>query len=171
MLKLSGAIIIMIGILGLLEVWEERQKKRRRYLWGLYHLLVKGETSLVKERIKCTDFLGHVSGNEPLICEACKKIESELKEHRVKNGETAWCHIWNSYRNELMLSQEEANFLLHMGKAFFGKTSDEISQLFEIYKKQCLKLIEEQRKDFLEQRRVIIPVGILAGIAIIILLM
>lgn len=170
MLKLSGAIMIMLGIIGILNVWEEHQKIRRRHLWGIYHLLVKGENALVKERIKCSDFLGHVTGNEPLICEACRIIEHELKLHNVRTGEIAWNNVWQGYQRKLMLSQEEENFLYSSGRAFFGKNVEEIEQLFELYKQQCLRLIEGQKREYLEKRKVMIPVGILGGIVLIILL-
>lgn len=170
MLSAVGCIGILLGTFGGLWAWEEQQCAKRNYLQEMYQMFRKGKYALVGQQMRCIEFFQEYHSGKKEVEEACKQIAQKLMEHEVSSGEMAWKVIWEEKIQQYHFSREEREVVLLSGAAFFGKNLKETEELFGIYQTQYERLITQSRNLHNEQRKVVLPVGMLSGIMLIILL-
>lgn len=169
MLSAIGCIGIMLGTVGGLYAWEEQQCEKRRYLQELYQMFRKGKYELAGQQMRCIDFFDHYHSMKRDVEEVCRRISQMLLDHEVTSGEEAWKQIWEEKLRLYHFSREEREIVCMSGAAFFGKNLKETEELFTIYQAQYERLIAQNRQLHKEQRKVVLPVGMLGGIMLIIL--
>lgn len=170
MLSVAGCMGIMLGTIGILLGWEEQQLARIRYLQEFYQLFRKGKYALVGRRQKCVDFFKEYQSAQEEVTEACAQIAEKLMHHEVAFGDMAWKSVWEEYMEQFHFSREEKEMVYLSGMAFFGKSMEEVDELFGIYQKQYEELMEKEKQVHQEKKKVVVPVGVLSGIMLIILL-
>ena len=170
MLSAIGCLGIMLGTFGGLWAWEEQQCAKRNYLQEMYQMFRKGKYALVGQQMRCIEFFQEYPSEREEIEASCKQIARKLINHEVASGELAWKKVWEEGMQPYHFSREEREVVLLSGAAFFGKNLKETEELFDIYQMQYERLVMQSRQLHKEQRKVVLPVGMLSGIMLIILL-
>ncbi|MEE1007699.1 MAG: hypothetical protein UH963_00920 [Agathobacter sp.] len=170
MLKIVGSLIILCSMAGMICSWVEMKNKKRKYIWGIYQIMCKGEYAILKEKKKTADFFNGVSGIDEELEKMCKKVAENLYTHKFKSGEEAWVDIFGKKDKEFKMTKDEKDLINQIGGVFFARSSMEMKKLFGVYEEQILQLFKAEKNSYRESKKVVMALGMLGSVMVIILL-
>lgn len=168
MLKILGVVIILVTIGAGIINWKEKRHKKREFLLGIYQLLCKGKYLLLEEQQKTTDFFTSIEDVPESVKRCCRAVGGALREHKFSRGEIAWIEAIKLNMGDMGLNREEKEVIFRSGCCFFGKNVYEMEKMFEYYQNQLLLCIKQERENFTEKNKMVIPLGVLGGLMVII---
>lgn len=175
MLKLTGAVVVLLACAGFLHSWQSSWKSRIWELEQLCRLYRSARHAMEEERIHIPDFVRRYR------CQECPKesatnamleyLESFLKEHSYSTGEEAFRQACLQTREAWYLSGEEWEALLHSGGSFFGRNLAENAQGLLLCEEKMKAFCQRAGQEYREKNKVWTPVGMLLGVMIVVVLL
>ena len=78
--------------------------------------------------------------------------------------------VFKEWEKKFALKEEAGHTLRAAGDAFFGENSQENLRCMQGCRQRMEKCVEKEREEFVRQRSVYMPVGMLTGLMLVILL-
>ena len=170
LLKVVGSLIILGSMAGIIFSWIEMKSKKRKYIWGIYRIMCKGEYAILKEKQITADFFTGINGIDSELEKKCKKVAENLYAHKFRSGEEAWVDAFGENDKEFKMTKDEKDLINQIGSAFFARSSMEMKKLFGVYEEQMLQLFKAEKNSYRESRKVVMALGMLGSVMVIILL-
>ena len=170
MLKLLGVMGISAGIAGSLQYWWNGKCRLLNFLDGYVELLSAGRRELTEEKRKTSDFFREYSSENRIIGEGTRYIAESIRLHTYGTGIEMWKECWDNHLTEEGIGRDVILEVNKTGKAFFGKNPEENEKLFRLYENRFRDLYEREEGRSKEQKKLVFPVGALAGLMLIVIL-
>ena len=170
MLKLLGILGISTGVVGSLQYWWNGKRRLLDFLEGYAELLSAGRRELTEEKRKTSDFFREYSSENRIIGEGTRYIAESIRLHTHGTGIELWKECWGHHLTEQGLRRDVILEVNKTGKAFFGNNSEENERLFSLYENRFRDLYGREEGRSKEQKKLVFPVGALAGLMLIVIL-
>lgn len=168
--KLIGVCLILAGCAGNLFCWRQGQYRRQQLLSAWIRLFARWGFCLQKERMRLCDFLSVYDSGMPELQAFLLDIREALLLREEPDGRKIWQKQLLSHKKSLLLYGEQACILMEAADAFFGTESRECLRCASAAQERLEKELALFREQTQKKYRVYAPVGMLAGLAVIILL-
>ncbi|MCM1282497.1 MAG: stage III sporulation protein AB [Muribaculaceae bacterium] len=168
--KLIGISLILGGCAGMLASWRCAQKKRQAQAVELIRLFAQWEYSLERERLRLYEFLEGYPCSQPQIHAFLGEFLSELRSKEYPSGAKMWRQLLKRNRSRLNLDRDIWELLWSADGAFFGTSSRESLRSAAACRNRMEECLKRQQTEFLKRQKVYMPVGMLAAVLLIILL-
>ena len=150
MIKITGVLAVMIGVVGLLDSWKK---------------------TMAQQKMKTPVFFDGVKGENEYFTKICRKISQDLIEHKYPQGAECWDMAWKKELNKYGFDSDTKRIINESGKYFFEISPDEMEERLLEYNRALEKKIENETLKYQEKRKVVYPVGMLGGIMLVIILL
>ncbi len=171
MLKLLGVTAVMTAILGMLFSWQARERGRIARLKELEGFLRRTYYAMQAEHVRIIDYAQQYRSREAVLEDTLRHLAGLLLENIYATGEQAWNAACDLEKKNWGLGQDAWELLLSCGTALFGRNLEENLNALSEMNKRIEKLIEEERCEFAEKRKVFTPIGLLGGVMLIVVLL
>lgn len=161
---------MVMGIAGYIHDWIYRHNIRRKRLEEILSFFRKAVYAMEETHTPWIRFFEEYESRDECVVESTHEVARRLKENRYPRGELAWRDVMTEKREIWDLSKEAFELLYNSGNAFFGKSQKENLELLGLYIKLLSDCKEKEVKEFVEKKKVWIPVGCLGGLMVIIIL-
>ncbi|MCM1106335.1 MAG: stage III sporulation protein AB [Blautia sp.] len=168
--KLIGMCLILGGCAGLLASWRCAQKKRQAQAAELIRLFAQWEYSIERERLRLYEFLEGYPCSQPQIHAFLEALLIELRSKEYPSGVRLWQQLLNKNCSRLNLDRDIWELLWSADGAFFGTSSRESLRCAAACRGRIEECLKRQQTEFLKRQKVYMPVGMLAAVLLIILL-
>ena len=172
MLKLSGSLLVLAASIGLAVQIRTDLKNHLLLLYDMRKLLF----DIANEMTYSADpaekiFLHAVRSRNTYLNEICHLAGTKLKKKEEGNGSEIWKASVEHYREQMQLTEEEAEIFIGAGSSFFGKSISENKKGLEHYISRLDAVIEQTRKEQKEKQKVYQTASIMCGLIVILLLL
>lgn len=171
MIKLIGCCTIMFAIAGLINEWYKRCLNQLQLLRALKDLYENGAFYLARQQQRTPAFFEGISGNKKEFNIICHEIGVLLKSKKYKSGDVCWRQVWEKKLRQSTFDENTRELILLSGSAFFEKNSQSMELKLLENSREIEKEIARHSEMYREKFRVICPVGILAGVMLLIILL
>lgn len=168
--KLTGAVLILCGVCGLLWSWWRMQKKRQEAAGELIRMLARWEYSLERERLSLSEFLERFDSRDPQVSGWKNGLLASLAAREYPCGAMLWRRTLETHRRALGLGGELWELFCSADGAFFGTSSRESLRCARACRSRMEDCLRREREELSKKRRVYLPVGVLSAVVLIILL-
>lgn len=166
--KLTGAVLILAGCMGLVASWLRAQRGRQRVAAELIRILALWEYSLEREKYRLIEFLECCGSSEAPVERLRTELIQALVGRSYTSGAALWADVLDKNRVSLDLSEPMWELLSAAEGAFFGTSSRESLRCSAVCRKHMEECLERERQEFRRKRKVYMPVGMLGGVFLII---
>ncbi len=170
MLKIVGIFIVLIGTVGAINSWREKQRMQIKHIKQMCRFFQRARYAFEAEKLPCIDFFSSYQTDDEVLQETMNTLVALLRSHKYPTGETAWKDAFLEHIDSWGLEKEGYDIVIASGKAFFGKNLAENIEQMETYEKQLSEYLALEERTFREKNKVFTPVGFLGGIMLVILL-
>lgn len=171
MLKLLGAALVLTSSVGYACALIEKQKYHRDVLLSLIRILNLLAGEIRYERITIADALEKLTQkyHGPVGIVICR-ISNQLREVLCQDLGEAWSSCFREKQRELMLTGEELDIVLEIGKNL--GCLDVEAQVEHLRRcRDCLEQkLEESEKDMAEKRKIYCYLAVAVGAMVILIL-
>lgn len=172
MLKIMGSIMIIAASVGLAFCIRRDMKEHLCLLYEIRKMLIDISSAAEESMQPVEILLGcFVRTKDVRLNQACSQIAEKLIEKKEGRGEVVWKMVFEQYRPQLQLTQEEGELLEQAGCAFFGKSMQENQKHLNITLERLNFLLENTRKEQKEKQKVYQTVTIVSGLMLVLLLL
>ncbi len=168
MLKLAGIFCIFFCIIGIILLWKDRIELRLQKEEGIVDFFRYARYAMGCEKLRIYEILSY-SVRIKGIGEFMQDMLQVLEQKKHTTGEAAWRELIEKNKKELDLSKEGYALFINSADALFGFNIEENMEHLEFYQEKMEQQIELDKKDYMEKRKLVFPLGILGGLAIIVL--
>lgn len=178
MLKVIGICCILCGVFAGIMTWDAGRKEKIRLLEEITDFLRRAE-SAVEHQTPVIDFLQSYTGmgqveevrgkkDNPLE-NALRELACELEKNQWSSGEEAWKYVLNRNREKWNFTEEQWELLCQIGQIADGRSRKALMEILALLKTGFLEMQRAEQSRRIEQRRVVLPVGMLAGVMLVLL--
>ena len=168
--KLIGILLILGGCAGLLYQWVKVQRCRALLMEEWIRIFVAFEYALEKEHVPIQRFFLRYDGRLPEVERFFERVLQLLEKNEYPSGQMVWGMVLKEWKKKFALKEEAGHTLRAAGDAFFGENSQENLRCMQGCRQRMEKCVEKEREEFVRQRSVYMPVGMLTGLMLVILL-
>ena len=167
--KLIGILLILGGCAGLLYQWMQVQRCRVLLLEEWIRIFVAFEYALEKEHVPIQRFFQRYDGRLPEVGHFLERVLQLLEKNEYPGGQMVWGMVLKEWEKKFALKEEAGHTLRAAGDAFFGENSQENLRCMQGGRQRMEGCVEEEREEFVRQRSVYMPVGMLTWLMLFIL--
>ncbi len=178
MLKIIGSCCILGGAFAGILTWDAGRKEKIRLMETIIDFLRRAEGA-VEQQTPMIDFLQSYvcMGQGKSTCqkrenpfrEALHGLACELEQNKWASGEEAWKYVLNQNWEKWGFDEEEWELLCRIGQIADGRSQNALMEILAQQKTGFLEMRHEEQSRRSEQRRVVLPVGMLAGVMLVLL--
>lgn len=116
-------------------------------------------------------FFRSYQSKDVLLNHTLLRVAEELERNCWESGESAWQAVLSEECKQWNLSTEQWECLWGTGRILWGGGREEIQKLLLSQKERLEEELAEERHRLLEQQKIVMPVGMMAGVMLILLLL
>lgn len=170
-MKLVGIGMIGIGIIGCLRAWIYGYSGQIRCMEAVIAFLRHAIHTMESNPKPWQEFFANYEGQDKNLNGFVQKVGEMLKEFHFATGEEAWKEAMKESGIHFFLTEEGYSLLYEISKGFFGLSKEENKEVLTYYKRRMEECLEEEKRKFSQQRKIVLPMGALGGVMLVILLL
>ena len=145
---------------------------RQKHLQAVIIFLHRAGFAIEQEQVRILTFLENYAEGEcedPILAETLKEVKQLLVSCSCATGAAAWKMAMYQRRAEWGLSGRQFACVSNIGNHLFGRNREEIRQRIGGVREELEYELETERRKFEQDRKALLPVGMLGSILLILL--
>lgn len=168
--RLMGMALIMIGCAGVLGCWNRRERLRQALQEEWIRLFAGFEYAVLQEHVRLYEFFSCYETKFPQMKKFLMDVCDAMQTFQEPSGISIWMTQLQKHKNALLADAKTWEILTAAAEAFYADTGAENIRSMQVCRKRMEQCLATQRKEYAKKQRVYAPVGMMAGIIVIILL-
>lgn len=171
MVKIFGSVLVLAACIGYTNGLMEKQKNHESILQSLVQILGLLMGEIRYERLPMAEAFCRMDKkyNGPAAT-VMKQIADKLASVSYENLEGVWAEAFRGEQKRLMLTDEELDILLDVGKNLGYLDADAQISHLEGCQKRLQQKVDAAAKEIAEKRKVYRYLGVAAGVLVILVL-
>lgn len=165
-----GIVLILSGCAGVLVCWNQTEKMRQEMLKEWIRLFAVFLYAVSQEHVRLYEFFSCYEARFVQIQKFLEDVCHAMQTFQEPSGRTIWMTQLKKYKNILLLDTQSCEILKSAADAFYADTRAEGIRTMQVCKKRMEQCLAERQKEYAKKRSVYMPVGMMAGLMVIILL-
>ena len=170
-MRTVGMGMIGIGIVGWLRAWIHAYRNQIKCMEATIALFRHGIHAMESNPRPWQEFFAQYEGQDKNLNKFVKQLWEFLSDFRFATGEEAWKEAMMASKIQVYLPEEGYSLLCESSKGFFGLSKDENKEVLTYYKHRMEECLEQEKRKFCQQRKIVLPMGALGGAMLVILLL
>lgn len=165
-----GVVLILSGCAGMLACWSQKEKLCQEMKEEWIRLFAGFVYAVSQEHMRLYEFFSCYAAKLPQMQKFLEDVCYAMQTFAEPSGVKIWMDQLKKHKKELLLDEKIWDILKSAGSAFYADTGEEGIRSMQGCQKRMEQCLAEQRKEYAKKRRVYAPVGMMAGVVVIILL-